>query len=762
MQYGLVGLWWLVFAALLLVGVPLAARLYPGAPERSVAVALPLALVALLLGTYWVGQLAFGPPAVALVALALVGLSAYAASREGFSFPRRRYAESLVVFTLAFGLLLAIRAVDAGAVPGAGEKFLDFGLLQALLRAPALPPEDFWFAGHHVVYYYGGHLLAATLATLTDTAGRYAYNLALAGVYATEVTAAFGLARNLATDRGYPARAAGALAAVCFGLASNLLTPVRLLAGLLPEPWTAALADALGRTVAEATVTPETFTYWTASRAMHDADTVYITEFPFFSYLNGDLHAHMVAVLVTFLVAGVCEAYWRTDDVGHRRRLLCVLGACVGAVTLVNTWSLATATGLVALTVALAPASPRTLLPARLRSALGARRGGPAALDGRASRRSRLSEEGTRFALGVAVAVGVALLGLLLVAPFVDNVLLSGVSGRSPALLPDRSPLGGFLVVHGAFLLVLGSYLAGRTALTPRRVGALCALAVALLVAGWRLDLVGLALAGPLVLAGWYLLRARPDRVGFETVLVVAGAGLVLLVEFAYLQDSAAAGRLNTVFKAYFSAWAFWSVAGGVALASLLTRARTWLPVSRDDRRVVGAACVVLLVATLVLPYAGLALTDQFAGASDPTLDAIEYAHTDHPEQAAAIEWLANESGTPTIVERPGRTAYAWRNPASSLTGVPTVVGWVHESIYRGGEAYATRANDVDAIYTTTETTSRHLLLEKYDVEYVWVGALERERYGNVTARFANDPALSVAYENDGVTVYAVAENAST
>ncbi|WP_435102748.1 DUF2298 domain-containing protein [Halarchaeum sp. P4] len=750
MQYGLVVLWWLVFAALMLVGAPLAARLRPDAPSRGLGLALPVVLVALLLGTYWVGQLAFGPLAVAGVALAVVGASAFVAYRDGFDVPRRAYAETLVVFTLAFALLLAVRAVDAGATPGAGEKFLDFGLLQALLRAPALPPEDMWFAGRHVVYYYGGHLLAATLATLTDTAGRYAYNLALAGVYATEVTAVFGLARTFAADHSYPERAAGVLAAVLFGLASNLLTPVRLLADHLPVSWVRALAGALHFPVEKTGATLEGFTYWTASRAMRDTGTVYITEFPLFSYLNGDLHAHMVAVLVTLLVAGVCDAYWHSEDVRHRRRLLGVLVCCIGAVTLTNTWSLATVTGLSALTVALAPATPHSLLPERVTHFVA---------DAVTVSQNRLAVESGRVVLGVAVAGGLALGGLLIVAPFVDNVLLNGVNGRHPAFLPNRSPLAGFLVVHGAFLLVLGSYLAGKFDLTPRRAAGVVALAVGLLLAGWWLDLVGLALVGPLVLVGWYLLRARPEAVGFETVLLVAGAGLVVLVEFAYLKDSAAPGRLNTVFKAYFTTWAFWSVAGGVALASFLSRARTWLPVSREDRRVVGLVCVVLLLGTLVLPYAGLALGEHFVAGSDPTLDAIEYTHTAHPDQADAIEWLANKSGTPTIVERPGRTAYAWYNPASSLTGVPTVVGWVHEAIYRGGDAYGARANDVDLLYTTNSTETRHVLLDKYDVEYVWVSALERERYGNVSARLADDPELSVAYENDGVTVYAVARN---
>ncbi len=47
-----------------------------------------------------------------------------------------------------------------------------------------------WFAGEPVKYYYGGHLVTTLFAWLTATPPRFAYNLALAGFYATLVTAA--------------------------------------------------------------------------------------------------------------------------------------------------------------------------------------------------------------------------------------------------------------------------------------------------------------------------------------------------------------------------------------------------------------------------------------------------------------------------------------------------------------------------------------------------------------------------------------------
>ncbi len=163
---------------------PAAAWLLPGLDHD--ALAIPLALAILGVVGHLVGHLAFGWPALVAGLAVLAGASYSAWSRVDLD--RRRFGEAAAVFTAAFLFMIAVRAIHPAAAPlpvAIGEKMLDFGLLQSLLRAPQLPPEDMWFAGETVRYHYGGHMLAALLATLTLTAGRFAYNLALAGFYAT-------------------------------------------------------------------------------------------------------------------------------------------------------------------------------------------------------------------------------------------------------------------------------------------------------------------------------------------------------------------------------------------------------------------------------------------------------------------------------------------------------------------------------------------------------------------------------------------------
>ncbi|MBX0293855.1 DUF2298 domain-containing protein [Haloarcula nitratireducens] len=746
MEYGLVVLWLALYLLLTYVGATVATALFPRFADRGVAFGLPVAFSILWLVAYLVGRVSL-TAGVWLGLLALVAGAAVVAGR-GTSVDGRAYAEVAGVFTLAFLFLVAVRALDPVIVPLGGEKFLDFGLLNSLLRGDRLPPEDMWFAGEPVAYYYGGHLLAAVLTRITGTASQYAYNLALAGFYATLVTATYGLAGAVAADRGVSRRLAGGLSAFCVGLASNLSTPVRLLIWLLPEDLATSLAESAGYEISGLAAGPGSFSYWDASRVISDeagdfatyepGAALVIDEFPLFAWLNGDLHAHMMSTGFLLLAAALCFSYYQTPAVERRRRIALLFGALpalAGLMAVTNTWSFPSVAGLTMLTVAVAPADPRTLFPESVEGRLPT--AGP-------------SHEVARIGVAVAVAVAVLALGLLWSLPF----WLGAASGREVAFLPDRSGILELLAVHGLFVLPFGLYLyarAGRTLGTERaRIAGLATVGVVFLVA--TVDLAAVGLLSPLLVGAWLFARSPSvgrsvrsiptladggDRpVGFEAVLVLAGAGLVLLVEFVFVKENV--GRMNTVFKTYMQVWVLWAAAVGPVLAWLLTR---WRPGSETRRLVTRtgttAFVVVLLLSTSV--YGALALTNHVGAAGEPTLNGTDHLDRTHPGEAEAIRWLDRTAeGQPTIVTA-APAGYRW-NPEdgdgasapASLTGLPTVAGWYHEAQYRNDTVYDRRVSDVETIYTGSATEQRALLRE-YDVRYVYVGPAERARYGEIT-----------------------------
>jgi len=782
MEYGVVAVWLVCCHALALLGLPVAAAVFDEFPNDGAAFGFPIAAVVVTLVTYWLGQLRFGPLVITAAVLVLLALD-LAVLRRGVTARFRTYRGPAVVFTVVFLAVVAVRAVDPAIYAHSGEMFLNFGLLKSLERAASLPPTDVWLAGQPVRYYYGGHLLGSVLATLTATPARYAYNLHLPTILAALATASYGLAGAIGAGHGVSHRVAG-LAGVFFtSVASNTFGAVQLLLRELP----AALATDAARllNLDPALVTTAEFSYTQGSGFLpHFAPL----DFPLFSTFHGGFHPHVMSPPFLLTLGSLLLAYVRTPATEQRRRwaLLGLTAPVTGFVLFTNSWSFPTACGLVLLAVALAPAHPRTLLPWWSpadgdHTATG--RPVPSVSTDGGRRIGALGREVTRVLGGFAVAAWLGICGIVLVTPYVGRL----TGGLELGLFPDRSGLAVLVLLHGAFLTLFVVYLWPhlRAFLTPtesptagasqrvvetrrsRRLLTLLAASVGanVLFIGTALDAASFAVYGTLLVVGWLLVRRA--SVGFEGVLLVAGAGLVVLVDVAYLDDPASIGRYNTVFKAYAQVWILWGMAAGVALTRILARGRDageellWLTESVPRPRVVAAG---VLVVSLSL-WGGVAAANHFTGTTplygpmygqvdDPTLDALEPEGERHPEEMAAIRWLDDRPGQPTIVEAVGNETYRWHaNPASTLTGLPTIAGWKHAADYHGESIYREQASDVRAVYGGS-VAERTRVLDRYGVRYVYVGPTERERYGDVP--FARQRGVSVAFENEAVTIYAV------
>ena len=675
------------------LALPATAWLLGPLPGRGSGFAPAVGAAVLALTAFWAGQVGFGPATAALGLVVLAAASA-AALRAGVTVPRRAAVEAAVVFAAFFLLAVRLRAAAPALDPWA-EGYLNFGLVRSLLRAGALPPADVWFAGEAVEYYYGGHLTMAVWALLLDTPARYVPTLALPVVYATLAAGAYELGGAMGARRGYARRVTGTAAALVCALGGNLFEALRLVHAALPAGPAATLRDALGL---RASRLAGAFDPFDATHVAH-----FPTDVPVYAVELGSFHAHVLSQPLTLLAAALALAAVRAERRRGALARLALAGPLAALVLLTNVWSAPTVLGLVALAVAFADRHPATLLPESLRPA----RTGP--------RRRELR----RYVGGVLVALAVGALALLVAAPF----LWRTDATRPLALFPDRTGAGVYAVQWGglllAFALALWPPLRGRFGRMPTILGLAAAAALAL-----SLDAAVLAFVVPVLLAAWWATR-RAD-VGGLGVLVLAGAGLLLLVEFVYVRGGVAVGRYNTVYKVVAQVWVLWAVPAGAVLGGALVEGWRRGAGSRGGLRAVAAALLLVTASLYGAFVVGHAL-DRPAG----DLDATSVLEEDLPAYAAAIEWLADRPGQPNVVEAvptPGLQRTAAASPVSSLTGLPTVAGWDHAADYHSPAAYEDRVRDVRRIYEGPPT-ARQSLLERYDVGYVVVGPTERYRY---------------------------------
>jgi YYY domain-containing protein len=244
---------------------------------------------------------------------------------------------------------------------------------------------------------------------------------------------------------------------------------------------------------------------------------------------------------------------------------------------------------------------------------------------------------------------------------------------------------------------------------------------------------------------------------GYPLLLALMGLLLTVAPEFVYLQDVFMT-RMNTIFKFYFQAWVLWSLAGAWQLT-------VWLqPIKGAMKQTVGrriAAAVALLMIAAGLIYTVLAIPARAREQGVPwTLDGAAWLQHSYPEDAAAIAWLNdNIEGTPVIVEAPGdqHRAYVYEGRISAFTGLPAVLGWGgHQLQWRGNyDESGAREADLSILMTTLNHTEAARILERYNVGYIYVGPLERQRYPEeALAKFAE--MFPTVYDQNGVTIYQV------
>jgi YYY domain-containing protein len=236
----------------------------------------------------------------------------------------------------------------------------------------------------------------------------------------------------------------------------------------------------------------------------------------------------------------------------------------------------------------------------------------------------------------------------------------------------------------------------------------------------------------------------------FSLVLLLLGLLLPLSVEFVFLRDNFGY-RMNTVFKFYFQAWVL------LALASAFGVYYVGQALEGIGRRVWQGAFVVLILAGMVYPVlATYNKANKFQ--NQPTLDGIAWIEQVYPNDHTAILWL-RENAAPgdVILEAPADSyaSYRYEGRVSAMTGQPTLLGWGgHQGQWRGNyDEPARRAPDIELLYNGIDPETTLTLLDKYDITYVYVGPVERQRYKpNGLQKF--ERLMDVAFEQGDVVVY--------
>jgi len=652
----------------------------------------------------------FARPLLLAWAAALLASAWALARRRPFAVPRAEVWKTELAAWGTFLFFLAFRSANPEIY--SGEKPMDFAFLNALLRSSSLPPPEPWLAGAPLSYTYFGHYALAAVGKLLGIHPGILFNLGIAGT--ASLTACGVLAAGAALGGRLRAGAVAALLAMFAAPPSGVREAVQRWKAGQPLDWNY---------------------FWATSRVIAPNG---ISEYPLWSFLFADLHAHVLAMpFTTALLALLLVAATREAPPTRREEAATIglLGLLLAAIQITNGWAV--------------PTYACALVGVPLAAFLVGRPGG-------AARSAR------GFLRDVALpACGAAAVAFLLARPFWAHFTPPPRNwGREVG--PFASPWD-FLNVWAFFLALLVPFVftvlrqgeppPSRTARLVRGAFAI-ALPLSLLSVSlrpWHLGEAAsirgfTALASAVAL--WAALRRGASREArLAAALAAFGFAVFTGCEVVYVWD-----RMNTIFKFHLEVWFFFAVAGAAAFRLLRASGG---PAWKTAAAITFAASLF----TAVSAASGF-LRNGRESWPKGTLDGTAYLRSQSPGDRGAFEWInGNVRGVPAILEAQG-DPYQEFSRYSMMTGLPTVLGWEYHTFQRGhSQAEIDRRKaDVKTAYTALAEHDVAAVLRRYHVALVAVGPLERKTYGTgLRARFGEwTDLLTPVYRNPDVTLFAV------
>jgi len=778
-KYPFVGvlIWYLFIFLLGLVAYPITRSALAGFRQYAYPLSRIVGL-ALLAWISWMGG-SVGIPytrvsiSVALAIIAVAGFGLWVLRRNQFkaewNSSRRFFVLVEIVFLVFFliDLLIRLGNSDMWHPSKGGERPMDFSYFNAVLKSTSFPPYDPWFAGGYINYYYYGFVLAGTSVKLLGIAPSIAYNFILPTWFAMIAIGAFAIGWNL-LEKDEGERMKDELLAS--ENSSFIIHNSSLISGLTASTFAILLGNlgtiqmifrALQRMAAPGGNVPADSTlvqiwswafkgiyllfngvmlpigrgewYWNPSRVIPPGPGNEITEFPLFTLLYSDLHAHMLVMPLTLFIIAWAVSFIKSRAQMTRTEWVAAfaVGALmIGALKPTNTWDLYTFFPFTALAVIYAinrhfEWKNRFKLPDWLGRAL----------------------------FSIAAVAVLYLLGSLMYSPF--DFWYGQSYNKVDPWIASHTPLSSYFTHWGLFLFIITAWLIWEVrewmAATPIShlkklrpyqllieigLAAVLALFVFFFMEGVRVALVALPLT---VITG--LLLLRPDMPGVKrAVLLMIGTGLALTLAVEVITLRGDIGRMNTIFKLYMQVWMLFAVSAAVAFGWLLEEFPFW---KLRWRTIYQTGLYLLLAGAFMFTITATTdkVSDRMTDVTPRTLDGMTYMNyaqyfdgqmMDLSQDYRAIRWMQdNVQGSPVIVEA-NCTEYRWCTRFTIYTGLPGVVGWNWHQRQQRGFASTDVQQRVDSIgmfFTTQDVGSARAFLAKYQVQYIVVGQLEHNIY---------------------------------
>ena len=728
--------WYIAIQILSIIGFILGYKLFSPLKYHGLSVSKAFGLFILSIGTWFIcnEKLALLPYSnlTLYIITAIFGCFAYyvySNNKEelnNFIVQNKKYLLSIEVSFLIFFLIFVLLRTYTPNIEGT-EKPLEFVVINSLLNGSYFPPQDIWLASKSLNYYYFGQYIFCNVIKLTFINPSIAFNLINPTVLALVLIGSFEFIFELTNKIKW-----GVLAAFMTGLMGNL------------EPITEVFKFGWKS---------ESFSWWSAGHIIPCS----FPEFPYWSYLHSDVHAHFLVhpftilflfLLITFIRSGsflINVKDFKSPEKLAKNIFYCTL---VGSFMLINSWNYpcAIALTLAGLFIHCYKNLPKTGLMTNILRIF------PPCL----------------FYIICSYIIYLAFYAFY-------SSPIEGIGFVSPE---TRTTLDQFILLIGTFLFPICIYIVLifiKSILINKNIKFKdkILLTLCLLILPVLLYILTKSIVVVLSTIIWqfFLIKLLTRKLNTNEAVIYSISflvfSLILVCEFIFINDmfNGEFERQNTVAKSYIQLLLLLPIATSYIMYQLDSQ----LNFNKYFRYFYLTTITTLIILSSIFLFIGTSVkNDNFQHMYKtynwhvPTLNGSYYIKEKYGSEYDGIQWLIKNTTKEDIVLEAEGIPYSHFGRVAAHSGVASLLNWSGSlNVLRGQYFYLIsnpRTDAIKKIFTSIDKNEAKQELTLNKISYIFIGSLEKSTYSpeELSGFESNKTLFTKVFDKGNTTIYKV------
>ena len=225
---------------------------------------------------------------------------------------------------------------------------------------------------------------------------------------------------------------------------------------------------------------------------------------------------------------------------------------------------------------------------------------------------------------------------------------------------------------------------------------------------------------------------------------------LLYLSELFYVKDIFG-NRMNTIFKFHYQVWIVFSITSGISLKFLFE-----YNLRNITRIILSISFLILATSNIYFVTASYLTKIKESSNLNPNLSSINHLENDTNKYELIKYLRLNSNHNDVIIETQGKS-YTNDSQISSESRIPTILGWVgHQLQWRSNHSdIYNREEDIDTFYISNDSQEIINIINKYSITMIILGPNEIEKYNiNSLNKFLN--ISEIIYKNNDYTLLKV------